>query len=80
MPVKHTVKNRHGKLIEMNLTPVKAIRKYCVEQCCYSEKEVKHCTVESCALFPFRLGKNPSVQGKIGNVNALDNFRKENSI
>lgn len=41
------------------MTPMKAIRLKCLECCCGSAKEVKLCVCESCALFPFRTGKNP---------------------
>lgn len=39
--------------------PVKAIREKCLDCCCGSTAEVKSCTAANCALFPFRLGKNP---------------------
>ena len=41
------------------LTPIKAIRKHCLDCCCNSSNEVKLCQVESCALHPFRFGENP---------------------
>ncbi len=43
----------------MQTNPVKAIREKCIDCCCGSANEVKLCTVESCALYPFRFGKNP---------------------
>lgn len=42
-----------------NSNPLKAIRAKCLDCCCMSANEVKTCTSESCALYPFRLGKNP---------------------
>lgn len=42
-----------------NSNPLKAIRAKCLDCCCMSANEVKLCTFESCALYPFRLGKNP---------------------
>lgn len=39
--------------------PVKAIRAFCLECCGDSANEVKLCTAPHCALYPFRLGKNP---------------------
>lgn len=39
--------------------PVKAIREKCLDCCCGSYIEVTNCTVTKCALYPFRLGKNP---------------------
>ncbi len=41
-------------------SPLKAIRLKCLDCCLGSSKEVKECTVESCPLFYFRLGKNPN--------------------
>ena len=41
------------------LTPVKAIREKCLDCCCGSANEVKLCTIERCALWPYRFGKNP---------------------
>lgn len=39
--------------------PVKAIRAFCIDCCGGSAYEVKLCTAPKCALYPFRLGKNP---------------------
>lgn len=39
--------------------PVKAIRAKCLDCCCGSTAEVASCSVTGCALFPFRIGKNP---------------------
>lgn len=43
----------------MQTNPVKAIREKCLECSCGSYEEVKNCPVASCALHPFRFGKNP---------------------
>ena len=48
-----------------NITPVKAIRKKCLD-CAERPKDVRHCPSEDCSLFPFRLGKNPNRSGKGG--------------
>lgn len=39
--------------------PVKAIRAKCLDCSCDSIEEVKNCPITSCALYPFRFGKNP---------------------
>lgn len=40
--------------------PVKAIRAFCLDCCGGNSYEVRECTArEKCALYPFRLGKNP---------------------
>ena len=43
----------------MITNPVKAIRAYCLQCCCGQVSEVQRCTIEACALYPFRFGKNP---------------------
>lgn len=43
----------------MQTNPVKAIRQFCLECSGDSSAEVKRCTSEKCALYPFRFGKNP---------------------
>ena len=44
------------------MTPLKAIRIKCLD-CCESAYEVKQCPVTTCALYPFRHGKNPNRAG-----------------
>ncbi len=51
------------------LSPIKAIRKNCLECCNESPKEVKECTLENCPLFRYRLGKNPNRKGIGGKKN-----------
>lgn len=57
------------------MTPMKAIRAKCLDCCCDSAKEVKLCVSKDCALWPFRLGKNPNRKGVGGNVENLKNAR-----
>ena len=47
------------------LTPIKAIRSKCLECSAGQPKEVRECVIHDCALYPFRLGKNPNRKGKI---------------
>jgi len=42
------------------ITPVKAIRLYCLECSGGSFKDVRECVIPDCPLYPFRLGKNPN--------------------
>lgn len=44
-----------------NLTPMKAIRKKCLECCCGQRNEVALCHIEDCALWAYRFGKRPDV-------------------
>lgn len=41
------------------MNPLKAIRAKCLDCCGGMPSEVRDCTIESCALHPFRMGKNP---------------------
>ena len=45
--------------IEHKRNPVKAIRLFCIECMGGSFEEVKNCSSQKCAIYPFRLGKNP---------------------
>ena len=47
------------------LTPIKAIRAYCIECSGGMTKEVKLCTAEKCPLYPYRMGKRPKVDKDI---------------
>ena len=44
--------------MDRQTSPVKAIRKHCLE-CAGSSKEVTLCPIQECPLYPFRYGKNP---------------------
>ena len=55
----------------MKLSPLKAIKKKCLDCMCGSAKEVKLCPSEECELYPFRFGHNPNrsgIGGKIGDT------------
>ncbi len=45
------------------MSTLKAIRKKCLDCCCNSPQEVELCHIESCALYPYRFGKNPKRAG-----------------
>ena len=49
---------------EKILTPVKAIRAKCLDCSCGSANEVKLCPITTCALYPYRFGKNPNFKPK----------------
>lgn len=40
-------------------TPIKAIRKKCLDCCNHQNKEVRLCTVINCPLFGYRFGRRP---------------------
>lgn len=45
----------------VKITPLKAIRRKCLDCCCWQRKEVRLCTVEECYLYHFRFGSKPKV-------------------
>ena len=55
-------------------TPVKAIRKKCLDCSCWSHKEVRECTVISCPIYPYRFGRRPTKSI----VDTLKRFYAEN--
>jgi len=52
------------------MTPLKAIRKNCIDCMGGQKHEVKICPIENCSLYPFRFGKNPNRTG-LGNAKNL---------
>ena len=46
------------------LTPVKAIRAYCLGCMCGQVNEVALCPIKNCELYPYRFGKNPNYKPK----------------
>lgn len=47
----------------MKMTPLKAIKKHCLECSGYEKKEVRGCKIIDCVLYPYRLGSNPNRKG-----------------
>jgi hypothetical protein len=37
-----------------------AIRKKCLDCCCFQPSEVRECTAYTCDLWPYRLGRDPN--------------------
>lgn len=44
-------------------SPLRAIREKCLECSCGNALEVRECHIKACALWPFRMGKNPNRAG-----------------
>ncbi len=62
----------------MKLTPLRAIKKHCLECSGYEKKEVRECKMTDCVLFEYRLGRNPKRSG-IGsskNLHSRKGFEK----
>ena len=47
----------------MKLTPLKAIKKHCLECSGYEKKQVRECAITDCVLYEYRRGTNPNRLG-----------------
>ena len=47
----------------MKLTPLKAIKKHCLECSGYEKKQVRECVIKDCVLYEYRQGTNPKRNG-----------------
>jgi len=59
----------------MYLTPVKAIRAKRLDCCCGQAKEVRLCVLESCPLFPYRMGRRPEKQLDVAKVAGVEKMQ-----
>jgi len=50
------------------ITPLQAIRKYCLQCSCGDKKEVDECTISGCPLYVFRLGEPKTTKDEKENV------------
>ena len=57
----------------MKLTPMKAIRRKCIDCSCGSSNEVKLCPVQNCPLYAYCFGKRPK-----GDKNIDEDIKIEN--
>ena len=55
------------------LTPLKAIRKKCLDCCCGQAQEVRLCNVKACTLHPYRMGKRPKDDKSITDGEKIEN-------
>jgi len=62
------------------ITPLRAIKKHCLECSGYEKKQVRECMIKDCVLFPFRQGSNPNRKGCTisKNVSSTKGFEKGN--
>jgi len=51
------IKELEGR--EYEASPLRAIRLKCMDCCCEQAKEVRQCQCTACAIWPFRMGRNP---------------------
>ena len=61
-------------MVKLYETPVKAIRKKCLDCSYWSPKEVRECTVIKCPIYPYRFGRRPDKATK----DTLQQFYEEN--
>lgn len=54
MAIKHTVRTKNGKDVQINVTRSLAIKLMCTECLGWGEDHPKNCTAPKCPLFPFR--------------------------
>ncbi len=64
MAIKHTIRNNKGGLVDVELTPRKAIKRFCLECMCFVPQAVADCTSLNCPLYPFRLGDAHSMSAE----------------
>ena len=58
MAIKHIIRSKiNYKTIEVDLTPIKAIRFQCIECMGHQSRLVDGCTDILCPLYPYRMGK-----------------------
>lgn len=53
------------------LTPMKAIRKKCLDCCCGQVKEVRLCPIKTCPLYEYRSGHRPKAEEIINETNQI---------
>jgi len=56
-------------------TPVKAIRKKCLDCSCGQPKEIRLCPIIKCPLYPYRMGRRPSQT----TLDTMNEFYSENT-
>jgi len=59
MSIRHRIRTKTG-FETINLTPMKAIRKNCLECCNWTPSEVVKCEIVTCCFYKFRSGKRPA--------------------
>ena len=61
-------------MVKLYHTPLKAIRKKCLDCSCFQPKEVRECTCIDCPIYPYRFGRRPTK----AIVDTIKQFRKGN--
>lgn len=61
---------------DQKLTPLQAIRKYCIDCYCGQSSLIKECSDIDCPLYRYRMGHNPTRKGLGGNVGHMTGMRE----
>jgi len=69
MPIEQFIRTKRGKMRQVKLTPLAAIKLHCLECVGWSPKEVDSCVDHHCPNYHFRKGTNPSRKGIGGGKN-----------
>ena len=63
-----------GSMDKLYDTPLKAIRKKCLDCSYFQPKEVRECACVDCPIYPYRFGKRPTKSI----VDTIKQFHEEN--
>ena len=61
-------------MVKLYETPLKAIRKKCLDCSYFQPTEVRRCTVINCPIYPYRFGRRPNKE----TIDTLKRFYAEN--
>lgn len=64
MSIEQNIRTKEGEIQPVDLTPLKAIRYKCKECLNFQVRAIARCDSPLCPLFPYRMGKDPSLKGK----------------
>ena len=70
MKIKHTIRTFDGTE-DVMLSPLRAIRRHCIECFSWTVSEIAKCSSPMCPLFPYRFGHDP------GNKKGFTDEQKE---
>lgn len=55
------------------LTPIKSIRAKCIDCCAGQLAEVRRCNINTCAIWPYRMGRRPTDSTPVSNPDCAKN-------
>jgi len=66
--MKHEIRTADGKTEAVDLTALKAIRRFCAECMGFQSTLIRGCADTLCCLYPYRMGRNPARAGLGGDI------------